>query len=308
MKNNKLTLKQLQLELEALKTKKNSNSNNQSKSELSHDIKNSYINNLFQKSSLFYLWILTAILGYANKIPFIKHIISALGLWYGRTTWWKILIKLRKIFIIFNALIGMIMVYKSVGFGMDNVLAGIAGMGHTYYEIFINMNRRLFNWIFDLLDLKIVPKVPKNPGGGGFWQGPQINPWDTRHLLDQINASKEVMKASDWLKSPFQININPSNPWYTDSWKWILGFIVIGGAAYFGYKMVTDPLFISGDNAPLPGNNPPPGVPPAGGVASTLFNAANAISRGLIGVYSTTTGYLNPFRWVGGAHPCRWCI
>ena len=63
--NNKLTLKALQEELEALKVanskSKNikANKDTTKKSEVvGHDIKNSYINNLHMKSSMFYLWIL----------------------------------------------------------------------------------------------------------------------------------------------------------------------------------------------------------------------------------------------------------
>jgi len=82
--------------------------------------KQSYFKNLHMKSSMFTLWVITAVLSYANKIPFIKQIVSMLSLYYGRTTFWKILIKLRKAFIMFNALLGVFMVYNTVGFSYDN--------------------------------------------------------------------------------------------------------------------------------------------------------------------------------------------
>jgi hypothetical protein len=54
------------------------------------------------------------------------------------------------------------MVFKTVGFIYDKVLPGIAGITHTYLEFFMNFTKRLFNWIFELFDNKIVPNVPDN--------------------------------------------------------------------------------------------------------------------------------------------------
>ena len=91
------------------------------------------------------LWLFTAVLSYAHKIPYIKYIISTLSIMYGRTTIWKVLIKIRKGFIIFNAIIGVYMVFKTVGFSYDNILAGFVGMGHSYLEIFTNFTKKLFH-------------------------------------------------------------------------------------------------------------------------------------------------------------------
>ena len=71
--NNKLTLKALKTELEMLKAKKTTNSPikpgvETHKSSVAHDIKNSYIQNLHMKSSMLYLWLITAALGYSRGI------------------------------------------------------------------------------------------------------------------------------------------------------------------------------------------------------------------------------------------------
>ena len=68
------------------------------------------------KSSAFTLFLFTGLLGYMNKIPVIRGIVAILSLYYSRTTWWKFLGKIRKIFVIFNALIGMYVVVKTTGF------------------------------------------------------------------------------------------------------------------------------------------------------------------------------------------------
>lgn len=117
---------------------------------------------MFKQSSMFYLWLITGVLSYAQKIPFIGRIVPLLGLWYGKTTWWKILVKLRKMFVIFNAIIGVLMVYKTVGFSSDNILAGFSAMGYTYIEMLMNLTKRMFNWFVELFDHKIVPNVPNN--------------------------------------------------------------------------------------------------------------------------------------------------
>ena len=75
--NNKLTLKALKTELEMLKAKKTTNSPikpgvETHKSSVAHDIKNSYIQNLHMKSSMLYLWLITAALGYSRGDK-VKH-------------------------------------------------------------------------------------------------------------------------------------------------------------------------------------------------------------------------------------------
>lgn len=83
------------------------------------DTRMSKIINIFKQSSMLHLWLITAILGYARKLPFLSKLISWLSLWYGRTTIWKILGKTRKLFVILNALIGVYAVFKAVGFNFD---------------------------------------------------------------------------------------------------------------------------------------------------------------------------------------------
>jgi hypothetical protein len=91
------------------------------------------------------LFLITGVLGYAHKIPFIGRIITLLSLWYGKTTIWKILARLRKMFIIFNALIGVLLVFKTTSFNTDNILIGLTALGYTYFDILTNLIKWLFN-------------------------------------------------------------------------------------------------------------------------------------------------------------------
>jgi hypothetical protein len=261
MKNNnsRLTLKALKSELELLKSTKASplnkskpgitETNSHNAEVAGHDIKGSYINRIYMKSSMFYLWLLTGVLGYATKIPYIGRIITLFGLWYGRTTWWKILVKVRKLFVIFNAIIGVFVVFKSVGFSSDNIIAGFSALGHTYYEILFNFTKRLFHWFVELFDHKIVPNVPgdgpsyplKRANTSGLWFPKGIDhSWYNRlPKLDNL--------PSDWYKANINFNLGqPSIPWYKDwSTIWWLGGIVGSlGMAYISYKIYSDPSIV----------------------------------------------------------------
>jgi hypothetical protein len=70
------------------------------------------------------LWLLSWLLFFVNIIPFLNKLVTVASFYYGRITIWKVLVKIRKTFIIFNAIIGVYMVYKTTGFSYDNILAG----------------------------------------------------------------------------------------------------------------------------------------------------------------------------------------
>lgn len=139
IKKNNLSLKQLQAELEALKA---------------------------TKSSVPSMFLLSTLLSYGHKLPLIGTIFTKLSLWYGKTTIWQILVKIRKLIIITNALIGVYAVLSISGFSYDNILAGFMGLGATYFEILSSLLNRLYNFFFNIFDNKIIPNVPSNSGSG----------------------------------------------------------------------------------------------------------------------------------------------
>jgi hypothetical protein len=199
------------------------------------------------------LWLATAVLSYGSKIPFIKQIISMLSLYYGRTTIWKVLVKLRKGFIMLNAVIGVYMVFKTVGFSYDNILAGFAGMGHSYLEIFTNFTKRLFNWFVELFDHKVIPNVPGDNGGkrikDALWTSSDKHP---------IQPSVEDSLRKSY-KSLLNIQVEPQpTSWYKDysTWLWIIGGVFV---VYLGYKLINDPLFIEGLGRDVTGVDPSAG-------------------------------------------------
>jgi len=56
-----------------------------------------------------------------TKYHLFLKFISILSIYYGRTTIWKILVLLKKLFILFNALIGVYLVFKTTGFTFYNI-------------------------------------------------------------------------------------------------------------------------------------------------------------------------------------------
>nr|YP_010170376.1 hypothetical protein K8K84_mgp094 [Phanerochaete carnosa]QRZ60358.1 hypothetical protein [Phanerochaete carnosa] len=107
-----LSLKALQAELEQLKYYNKLNSQSSQTVTTEAKGKQNVVTRFYTRSSMGLLWVISLIIGYAHKIPFISKIITALALWYGRTTWCQMLIKIRKAFVVFNAIIGVLAVFK----------------------------------------------------------------------------------------------------------------------------------------------------------------------------------------------------
>lgn len=280
------------------------------------------------KSGAFTLYLITGILGYAHKIPIVGRLITLASLWYGKTTIWKILVKLRKVFIIFNAIIGAYLVFKTTGFSSDNILVGFVNMGHTYIEMLLNFTKRLFHWFVELFDHKVVPNVPgdipstpkiKSP----FWNPePMQKVWNNK-LYDFSNVNK------DWFRLPININVE-STPWYKD-WNtllWIAGGIVTVGTLYLGYKVIMDPSIlsdwfksnpkISTTDATPPANTgielkdtrtpsvpgPSSATPSTGAGTAAVDTASSSIkdfSKGIGNLYHKTLYNLNPINWISSS-------
>lgn len=255
------------------------------------------------RSSMFMLWIITTILSYGSKIPYIKQIITALSVVYGRTTIWKILIKIRKAFIIFNALIGVYMVFKTVGFSYENVLAGFVGMGHNYLEILTNFTKRLFNWFVELFDHKVIPNVPGDGGSGGNRIKDALWTSSDKHPI-QPTVEDSLRKS---YKSLLNIQVEPVHTsWYKDysTWLWVIGGVFV---VYLGYKLIVDPLFIEGlgsgtstarqspiDGAAGPSNAPDITLNDSRSGISGISVVTKSIGKA-IGKIKTS---LNPFNWI----------
>jgi hypothetical protein len=302
IKQNNLSLKSLKAELEAVKSPSafGLRTNNhplpkggQGQPTISSQTittdgngKQSVVTRFVMKSGMPLFWIVSTLLTYGHKIPIISKIIKGLSLWYGRTTWWKILVQMRKVFIIFNALIGVYTVFKVTGFSTDNLFAGFYGVGYTYVEMLTSFTKRLFNWFVELFDYKVVPNVPNNPTNPSWkpwtsnntswkWWGPKENTWYTRpmHGNEPFGNVFDLAKSQDFYRSPSNLSTSTSTDWNLSTWLWYGGITILTvGVLFLGYKLVMDPSwFFPSDvkqNTPMQPTSPvapnPPVVPGEG--------------------------------------------
>lgn len=268
MKNNKLTLKSLQQQLNDLKQQGNNNT---------------AFASIFSKKLYLFSWFILLI----DKLPLFNRIISLLKLVYGKTTLWKTLVYLRKIFVIINAIIGVYVVISLGGIGGDTILANFVGIGNSYIEIISNFIKRLFNWFYNLFDNKIIP----NNKWYNWWSPVNQPGWYSKPMNDNglIDLAKN---AKDWYPSPFNLK-SEYTPWYKDlySWLWIggiiIGTITLIGIGYIGYEYIT-------------GNNSP-GTPSSAGSHNTIIPNENnsSISDSILSGLNSVKRGLNPLNWWG---------
>lgn len=209
-------------------------------------------------SPLALLWLFSTLLAYANKLPFISKIITGLQLWYGRTTWWQVLVKARKLFLVFNALIGLYTMIKITGFSTDNIIAGIYGLGANYTEMVISFFKKMFNWFYNFLNNFFYPKPSPQAYHWEWWKWNKMpnRRWELRELsndpLETVHNLSRREKQNIY-KGPFGWNLykNPFN-WFSSSdswipsWLWYAGVTILTvGTLFVGYKLVTDPGYIT---------------------------------------------------------------
>lgn len=176
----------------------------------------------------------------------------------GKTSFLRVLVILRKIFIVTNALIGMWLMFKITGWSQGSFLSAFAAIGTTYMETFAYFLNRAFNWIYNLLDSNVVPDIPRGPNPSNLNSNlSPYNGWSVKPMTDN-----GIMSTADTARSWYSQLINPpqitSDPWYY-SWKtWgvILGSVVTIGAIYYGYGYISSWLLAADGSAVNKGKAP----------------------------------------------------
>ena len=250
-----------------------------------------------------WLFMITGLLGYISKLPFIGKVLSVLGFYYRKSTFLQILIKIRKIFVVFNALIGVYLVFKSVGFSTDNLIIGFTAVGESYFTMLGSMVKRLFCWFVELFDHKIVPNVPGDNGGTWFSK-PKV-PTTNNSLIVPSNLNiPNLLEAPGFSLRELYKNATPTTKsWYSLEYNtlWWIGVTIISvGTIYFGYQFIYNPIYdIFHVNKPTTNIQPP--TPPSDGnnitIGSVVANTVDDFSRRIINIYNTTINTLNPFNY-----------
>lgn len=246
IKQNKLTLKSMQSQIDSLLKQ------NQA---LTNEKNENIIVRLYKKLTSPAMLVFTTLIAYGHKIPFISKYITFLSIWFGRTSWWRILVRIRKAFVIFNAIIGAFTVYKLTGYSTDTFIGGISGMGYTYFEMITTTFYRIFTWFLELFDYKIIPNIPNNPP----------SPSAVETIIDKAYPfpRPELWSDRDWMAhiNPRESRYpKPTPTWSLTDWVWYIGIGAVAlGAAYLGFKFITGEQ-LADWIAPYPSRRAP--VPP----------------------------------------------
>ena len=214
-----------------------------------------------------------------KRLPLLGMIGKILYYYLGKTSIWSLLVLSRKAFITINAIIGVFFVFKLTGVDITTILQNYSFLGNTYLEILQGLIKNSFNWIFDLLDLKIVPQdTPK----GGSW----FNPWNWGGGGGSGETVKDAVQSSSHSKGREALiplkeiltnrpipegNISDvslrklyllgkdvgslqSVPWYTDyhTYLWLGGILLAGSLSLYGYSYFNPAAGGGPDANPLP--------------------------------------------------------
>lgn len=238
---NMLTLKALKAELDSIKQNKN--------------LLDSTVNpNLTPpRKSYSPLFLFTFIIAYIHKIPFVSKIIKLLKLWYGRTTWWHLLAKVRKAFVVFNAIIGIMAMINSVD--VDISLDGLRTLLYSYLTMFKSFGTNVLHWFADKLGIIIVPNqtdinYPKTIEIGShkddidrirIYNAKRKEYEEVLKKIEELQRLEQKRSLSNW----FSWVIGASDS-LIPSWVWYTGIAVVSaGVIFIGYKLISDPYGVA---------------------------------------------------------------
>ena len=141
--------------------------------------------------------VMSVLLYFGKRLPILAMIGKILKYYLGKTSFWSILVLSRKAFITFNAILGVLFVLKLTGLDITTVLANYSILGTTYLELLQGVIKNTFNWIFDLLDMKVIPNdKPGKPWYNPFSDGGSSGGNAKTAASDLLNI-KSPLKLSD---------------------------------------------------------------------------------------------------------------
>ena len=283
------------------------------------------------------LFLISTLLTNLHRLPGFSKVAKLLRFVYGKSGWWKMLMRVRKAFVWFNALLGFYAVINIVGFSADNILAGIALMGQTYFEMVVSFFSTLFRWIYKFFDHFTPEPEPK----GWFGSAPKKDPrwfkpsgWDIKPMHPNGLADPIIDLAKNQ-KFYNPLGSNTVESYWIPNWVWYLGITVVSiSMLYGGYVLITDPTWVTtiktwitghlpnrfGGGGHIPAappappttptgpeilvNNPTPPLPPAPpvapdtGLVNTLGNASSYVYNKITGLPRAVAHALNPYTYL----------
>ena len=80
-----------------------------------------------------------------KKLPILGFVGKILHYYFGKTSFWSILVLSRKAFITLNAIIGVFFILKLTGLDITTILSNYSILGNTYLEILQGLIKNSFN-------------------------------------------------------------------------------------------------------------------------------------------------------------------
>ena len=104
--------------------------------------------------------------------------------------------------------------------------------------------KKLFNYIFELFDHKVVPNFPENPPSNKGWRRTTENIKPKNVGLDKI-ADLTQKPEFESLRATY-LNANPtSSSWSWGTWLWYGSLAVVGiGLIYVGFSLYQEPSYL----------------------------------------------------------------
>lgn len=110
--------------------------------------------------STLFLWIITGLISYGHKLPVISSlVVELLYLRIHRySPWWKILANIRKAFVVFNAIIGILTILSTIDEEIS--IANIVNIFNAYLAKVKTYGSSVLNWILDTTPILQLPPPP----------------------------------------------------------------------------------------------------------------------------------------------------
>lgn len=229
-----------------------------------------------------------------------------------------IFVLVRKVFIYFNAFLGIYFMLKLSGIsffsheGLSSIITGILGIGYNYLEVIKSFTNKALNSTLEFFNYKIIPNdtvsLPSSPSGknGNNNSWFDLNQWTSlrqgssnkvslpqsevkaivrpSNIIDVIEDKSFSLRKiyMDGLQGdPANQSLPTNNPWYKDltTWYYIIGGIAVT-VSIIGLGYIAYSYLYSGQVLPDPDVSPP--------------SPTTGTSKGLEDQASTTTDHTTP--------------
>lgn len=134
-----------------------------------------------------------------------------------------------------NAVIGVWVMFKVTGWSQGSFFMSAAALGSSYMEFFVTFVYKVYYWLFNIMDTKVVPNIPSNTIGS------QFNGWNIRPMSN--NKYLEIAESAKTWYQPMHPTASASWTDWLPSWK---SLFYIGAGLLTLVALYTGYIYLSG--------------------------------------------------------------